>query len=72
MPGGRRTNPAADRRSGRRCGGDADHLEGRRAFAPKPRRLRDEARDQLSAAGLTLGASVAVTIALWLLLRWWG
>jgi hypothetical protein len=38
----------------------------------RARRIRDEARDGLAAAALSLGGSVAVTLALALLLRWLG
>jgi hypothetical protein len=37
-----------------------------------PRRIRDEARDGLSAAAVSLGGSIVVTLALSLLLRWLG
>jgi hypothetical protein len=36
------------------------------------RRIRDEARDGLSAAAVSLAGSIAVTGALWILLRWLG
>jgi hypothetical protein len=36
------------------------------------RRIRDDARDGLAAAAMSLGGSVAVTFALALLLRWLG
>ena len=36
------------------------------------RRIRHVARDGLSAAAVSLGGSVAVTLALWLVLRWVG
>ena len=36
------------------------------------RRIRDDARDGLAAAAVSLGGSVAVTFAVWLLLRWLG
>ena len=36
------------------------------------RRIRDEARDGLSAAAISLAGSLAVTVAVWLLLRWLG
>ena len=36
------------------------------------RRIRHKARDGISVAALSLGASVGVTIALWALLRWLG
>ncbi|HEY5820899.1 MAG TPA: hypothetical protein VIT20_02910 [Propionibacteriaceae bacterium] len=35
-----------------------------------PRRIRHEVRDGLSAAGLSLGASIAVTALIWVALRW--
>ena len=36
------------------------------------RRIRDEARDGLSAAAVSLAGSIGVTGALWILLRWLG
>lgn len=36
------------------------------------RRVRHVARDGLSAAAVSLGGSVALTLALWLLVRWLG
>jgi hypothetical protein len=36
------------------------------------RRIRHVARDGLSAAAVSLGGSVALTLALWLVLRWVG
>jgi hypothetical protein len=36
------------------------------------RRIRDEARDGLSAAAISLAGSVAVTAAVWLVLQWLG
>ena len=36
------------------------------------RRIRDEVRDGLSAAALSLAGSIAVTAALWLVLQWLG
>ena len=36
------------------------------------RRIRDEARDGLSAAAVSLAASIAVTGALWAVLQWLG
>ena len=36
------------------------------------RRIRDEARDGLSAAAMSLAGSLAVTAALWLVLQWFG
>ena len=36
------------------------------------RRIRDDARDGLAAAALSLGGSITVTLALTLLLRWLG
>ena len=38
----------------------------------RDRRVRHVARDGLSAAAVSLGGSVAVTFALWLVLRWVG
>ena len=38
----------------------------------RSRRVRHEARDGLSVAALSLAASVGVTAAVWLLLRWLG
>jgi hypothetical protein len=38
----------------------------------RSRRIRHEARDGLSVAALSLAASVGVTAAVWLLLRWLG
>lgn len=35
-----------------------------------PRRIRHDVRDGLSAAGLSLGASVAVTALIWAALLW--
>ncbi len=43
-----------------------DRTESRR------RRIRDEARDGLSAAAVSLAGSIGVTGALWILLRWLG
>ena len=37
-----------------------------------PRRIRDDARDGLAAAAVSLSGSLAVTLALALLLRWLG
>jgi hypothetical protein len=47
-------------------------LDPRRQFseATPVRRIRDEALDGLSAAAISLAGSVAVTAALWLVLRW--
>jgi hypothetical protein len=52
----------------------ATPLDPRRQFsqATPVRRIRDEARDGLSAAAVSLAGSVAVTAALWLVLRWLG
>jgi len=36
------------------------------------RRVRHVARDGLSAAAVSLGGSVALTLALWVLVRWLG
>ena len=36
------------------------------------RRVRHVARDGLSAAAVSLGGSVALTLALWLVVRWLG
>lgn len=36
------------------------------------RRIRHEARDGISVAALSLGASVGVTLVLWAMLRWLG
>ena len=36
------------------------------------RRIRDDARDGLSAAAISLAGSIGVTGALWVLLRWLG
>jgi hypothetical protein len=36
------------------------------------RRIRDEARDGLTAAAMSLGGSIALTLALSVLLRWLG
>ena len=36
------------------------------------RRIRDQARDGLSAAAISLAGSIAVTGVLWVLLRWLG
>ena len=36
------------------------------------RRIRDEARDGLSAAAVSLTGSIVVTGALWVILRWLG
>ena len=36
------------------------------------RRIRDEARDGLSAAAISLTGSIGVTGALWVVLRWLG
>jgi hypothetical protein len=38
----------------------------------KVRRIRDQARDGLSAAGVSLAGSLGVTGALWVLIRWLG
>jgi hypothetical protein len=38
----------------------------------RPRRIREQAWDGLSAAAVSLGGSIAVTLALGLLLRWLG
>jgi hypothetical protein len=38
----------------------------------RARRIRHEARDGLSVAALSLAASVGVTAAVWMLLRWFG
>ena len=49
---------------------------GRRTVTPEPvqgrRRIRDDARDGLAAAALSLGGSLALTFALGLALRWLG
>ena len=50
-------------------GGDPRH---RAAHGSAPRRIRDDARDGLAAAAVSLGGSIAVTLALALLLRWLG
>ena len=42
------------------------------APAQARRRIRDDARDGLAAAAVSLGGSIAVTLALALLLRWLG
>jgi hypothetical protein len=39
---------------------------------PARRRIRDEARDGLTAAAMSLGGSIALTLALSVLLRWLG
>ena len=39
---------------------------------PARRRIRDEARDGLTAAAMSLGGSLAITLTLALLLRWLG
>ena len=39
---------------------------------PSVRRIRDEARDGLSAAAISLTGSIGVTCLVWLLLRWLG
>ncbi len=38
----------------------------------RSRRIRHEARDGLSVAALSLAASVGVTAAVWLLMKWLG
>lgn len=38
----------------------------------RSRRIRHDARDGLAVAGLSLGLSAAVTLILWVLLRWLG
>ena len=38
----------------------------------RSRRIREEARDGLSAAAVSLAGSICVTGALWLVLRWLG
>jgi hypothetical protein len=38
----------------------------------KVRRIRDDARDGLSAAAISLAGSIGVTAVLWVLLRWLG
>ena len=38
----------------------------------RARRIRDQARDRLSAAALSLGGSICLTGVLWMLLRWVG
>ncbi len=53
-------------------------MDTRKAGAPgipattAERRIRDDARDGLAAAAVSLGGSIAVTLALALLLRWLG
>jgi hypothetical protein len=37
-----------------------------------PRRIRDQARDGLSAAAISLGGSICLTGVLWIVLRWVG
>ncbi|HZA05467.1 MAG TPA: hypothetical protein VE617_12955 [Propionibacteriaceae bacterium] len=43
-----------------------------RASAPGRRRIRDDARDSLAAAAVSLGGSIALTVTLAVLLRWLG
>ena len=50
-------------------GNNRDDPSGRPAGG---RRIRDEARDGLSAAAISLGGSMGVTGVLWLVLRWLG
>ncbi len=52
----------------------APEVDGRANAGPASghRRIRHEARDGISVAALSLGASVGVTFALWALLRWLG
>lgn len=38
----------------------------------KSRRIRHDARDGLAVAGFSLGASTAVALLIWALLRWLG
>jgi hypothetical protein len=52
----------------------APEVDGRANAGPESghRRIRHLARDGVSVAGLSIGASVGVTLALWALLRWLG
>ena len=52
----------------------APEVDGRANAGPESghRRIRHVARDGVSVAGLSLAASVGVTLALWALLRWLG
>jgi hypothetical protein len=43
-----------------------------RARAGRARRIRDDARDGLAAAAVSLGGSLTITLTLGLLLRWLG
>lgn len=48
------------------------HASGAGSGERARRRIRDEARDGLTAAAVSLGGSITVTVALALLLRWLG
>jgi hypothetical protein len=66
-----------DPRGARDCKRERAQLLARGATPLDPRgksvrRIRDEARDGLSAAAISLAGSIAVTCVLWLLLRWLG
>ena len=50
----------------------ATPLDPRGARNSGVRRIRDQARDGFSAAGLSLAGSIGVTGALWVFLRWLG
>ncbi len=52
--------------------GRSVRVDGRDAVSRPVRRVRHDARDGLAAAALSLTASIGVTAALWLLLRWLG
>jgi hypothetical protein len=47
-------------------------LRGATPSVQRTRRIRDQARDGLSAAAISLAGSIAVTGLLWAVLRWLG